>query len=76
MQCYKPLSLYGIPYERILDAIYTLTEGNPFFIEEILKSLIAAGEVFIFTESGTARSFASYTCHALFKMRSKSAATT
>ena len=31
---------------EILDAIYTLTEGNPFFIEEILKSLIAAGEVF------------------------------
>ena len=28
-----------------LDAIYTLTEGNPFFIEEILKSLIAAGEI-------------------------------
>ncbi len=28
-----------------LDAIYTLTEGNPFFIEEILKSLIATGEV-------------------------------
>ena len=28
-----------------LDAIYTLTEGNPFFIEEILKSLIAASEI-------------------------------
>jgi DNA-binding NarL/FixJ family response regulator len=28
-----------------LDAIYTLTEGNPFFIEEILKSLFAAGEI-------------------------------
>ncbi|MGZ3617914.1 MAG: ATP-binding protein, partial [Ktedonobacteraceae bacterium] len=28
-----------------LDAIYNLTEGNPFFIEEILKSLIAAGEI-------------------------------
>ncbi len=28
-----------------LDAIYTLTEGNPFFIEEILKSLIAAGDI-------------------------------
>jgi len=23
---------------EFLDAIYTLTEGNPFFIEEILKS--------------------------------------
>lgn len=29
-----------------LDAIYTLTEGNPFFIEELLKSLIAAGDIF------------------------------
>jgi DNA-binding CsgD family transcriptional regulator len=30
---------------EFLDAIYNLTEGNPFFIEEILKSLIAAGEI-------------------------------
>jgi DNA-binding CsgD family transcriptional regulator len=29
-----------------LDAIYELTEGNPFFIEEILKSLITAGAMF------------------------------
>jgi DNA-binding CsgD family transcriptional regulator len=29
-----------------LAALYTLTEGNPFFIEEILKSLIAAGDIF------------------------------
>ncbi len=28
------------------DPIYALTEGNPFFIEETLKSLIAAGEIF------------------------------
>ena len=28
---------------HILDAIYELTEGNPFFIEEILRSLITAG---------------------------------
>jgi predicted ATPase len=28
-----------------LDAIYTLTDGNPFFLEEILKSLIGAGEI-------------------------------
>jgi len=32
----------------LLDSLYTLTEGNPFFIEEILKSLIAAGEL-VFT---------------------------
>ncbi len=30
---------------EFLDTIYNLTEGNPFFIEEILKSLIAAGEI-------------------------------
>jgi DNA-binding CsgD family transcriptional regulator len=29
-----------------LNAIFTLTEGNPFFIEEVLKSLIASGDVF------------------------------
>src|SRR5260370_4766060 len=28
-----------------LDAIYELTEGNPFFIEEVLKSLILAGTI-------------------------------
>lgn len=28
-----------------LTTIYTLTEGNPFFIEEILKSLVTAGEI-------------------------------
>jgi tetratricopeptide (TPR) repeat protein len=31
------------------DSIYTLTDGNPFFIEEILKSLIAGGEL-VFTD--------------------------
>jgi predicted ATPase/DNA-binding CsgD family transcriptional regulator len=31
------------------DSIYTLTDGNPFFIEEILKSLIAWGEL-VFTD--------------------------
>ena len=30
---------------ELLDAMYTLTEGNPFFIEELLKSLIATGDV-------------------------------
>ena len=31
---------------EFLDALYTVTEGNPFFIEETLKSLIANGEIF------------------------------
>ncbi|MCL5995719.1 MAG: AAA family ATPase [Chloroflexi bacterium] len=30
---------------EFLDTIYGLTEGNPFFIEEILKSLVAAGDI-------------------------------
>ncbi len=29
-----------------LEALYGLTEGNPFFIEEVLKALVAAGEIF------------------------------
>ncbi|GAC1372905.1 MAG: hypothetical protein NVSMB44_40770 [Ktedonobacteraceae bacterium] len=31
---------------ELLDTIYMLTEGNPFFIEEVLKSLLATGEIF------------------------------
>jgi DNA-binding CsgD family transcriptional regulator/Tfp pilus assembly protein PilF len=34
-----------------LDAICSLTEGNPFFIEEVLKSLVASGGIFY--EDGT-----------------------
>lgn len=29
-----------------LDALYHLTEGNPFFVEEVVKSLLAAGDIF------------------------------
>jgi DNA-binding CsgD family transcriptional regulator len=29
----------------LLDALYALTEGNPFFIEELLKSLIQSGDI-------------------------------
>jgi predicted ATPase/DNA-binding CsgD family transcriptional regulator len=39
-----------VPAET-LDALYGLTEGNPFFIEEILKSLISAGEIFYKNEN-------------------------
>ncbi len=31
---------------EFLQPIYALTEGNPFFVEEVLKSLVAAGEIF------------------------------
>jgi tetratricopeptide (TPR) repeat protein len=39
---------------EFLEPIYTLTEGNPFFIEEVLKALVAAGEVF-YAEDGWTR---------------------
>jgi len=39
-----------VPSET-LDALYGLTEGNPFFIEEILKSLITAGGIFYTDEN-------------------------
>jgi DNA-binding CsgD family transcriptional regulator/Flp pilus assembly protein TadD len=38
------LNLQGPPEEAFLDAVMRLTEGNPFFIEEILKTLTAAGD--------------------------------
>ena len=31
---------------EFLDAIYTLSEGNPFTVEELLTSLVAAGDIF------------------------------
>ncbi|HYO50720.1 MAG TPA: LuxR C-terminal-related transcriptional regulator, partial [Chloroflexia bacterium] len=31
---------------EFLDALYNLTEGNPFFLEEVLKSLLASGDIF------------------------------
>ncbi len=34
---------------EFLEAIYALTEGNPFFIEEILKSLVSSGDIFYAT---------------------------
>jgi len=38
-------------HSETLDAIYGLTEGNPFFIEEILKSLVTMGGIFYTNES-------------------------
>jgi predicted ATPase/DNA-binding CsgD family transcriptional regulator len=31
---------------ELLETLYTLTEGNPFFVEETLSSLIAAGDIY------------------------------
>lgn len=47
-------AIFALPQSRQLelpDRLYTLTEGNPFFVEEILKSLVAAGEIYY--EDGT-----------------------
>ncbi len=41
---------------EFLERIYTLTEGNPFFIEEVLKVLVAAGEVFYADDGWTRKS--------------------
>src|SRR5260221_12418958 len=37
-------------HRDFLQPLYQLTEGNPFFVEEVLKSLLAAGDIF-FTDS-------------------------
>jgi DNA-binding NarL/FixJ family response regulator len=34
------------PRADFLDALYALTDGNPLFIEEVLKSLIASGDIY------------------------------
>jgi DNA-binding CsgD family transcriptional regulator len=42
-------AIFALPQSARLelpDLIYTLTEGNPFFVEELLKSLISAGDIF------------------------------
>lgn len=36
---------HGAVSVGFLDRIYALTEGNPFFVEEVLKSLLATGEL-------------------------------
>ena len=38
-------AMHQAVHTGLLESIYQLTEGNPFFIEEVLKSLIATGEI-------------------------------
>jgi len=33
-------------HDDFLDALYTLTDGNPFFVEEVLSALISTGDIF------------------------------
>jgi DNA-binding CsgD family transcriptional regulator/Tfp pilus assembly protein PilF len=37
--------LHHAVHTGLVENMYSLTEGNPFFIEEVLKSLIASGEI-------------------------------
>jgi tetratricopeptide (TPR) repeat protein len=39
-------ALPDIEQAKLLDLIYPLSEGNPFFVEEILTSLVSRGELF------------------------------
>ncbi len=42
-------AIFGLPRPvraESLEPLYALTEGNPFFIEEVLKALVAAGDIF------------------------------
>jgi len=34
-------------HRKFVESIHNLSEGNPFFIEELLKSLIAAGDIYV-----------------------------
>ena len=42
---------------ELLDTLYTLTEGNPFFVEETLSAMIAAGDIFYVQGYWNRRSF-------------------
>jgi len=45
------LQLSRPPRTEFVQRLYALTEGNPFFVEEVLKSLVAEGDLFL-TDSG------------------------
>ncbi len=38
-------AMYQAAHTGLVESMYALTEGNPFFVEEVLKSLIATGEI-------------------------------
>ncbi len=42
-------AIFDLPravHPEFVDALYALTEGNPFFVEETLKALLTAGDIF------------------------------
>ncbi|HEV2580246.1 MAG TPA: AAA family ATPase, partial [Ktedonobacteraceae bacterium] len=38
-------AMHEAVHTGLAESVYALTEGNPFFVEEVLKSLIATGEI-------------------------------
>lgn len=45
-QRHTSIDMRRFVHGEFLDTIYTLTEGNPFFVEETISSLMAAGDIF------------------------------
>lgn len=43
-------AIFNLPHpttNEFLDSIYGLSEGNPFFVEEVLKSLVSSGAIYV-----------------------------
>ena len=60
-------------HNELLNTLYPLTEGNPFFVEEVLTSLRAAGGISIPMEPGEARNWSACAFRAVLPPLSGSA---
>ncbi len=47
MMIQRIFDLHRPIHAEFVNTLYTLTEGNPFFVEELLKALVVAGDIFI-----------------------------
>lgn len=47
MMIQRIFDLHRPIHAEFVSTLYTLTEGNPFFVEELLKALVVAGDIFI-----------------------------
>lgn len=47
MMIQRIFDLHRPIHTEFVHTLYTLTEGNPFFVEELLKALVVAGDIFI-----------------------------
>lgn len=52
-----------------LHALYDLTDGNPFFIEEVIRSLVASGDIFQARGDGSARRWRTCRSRVAYMMR-------